>query len=118
MRQTTLLSLFLAGAFSLALFSLKYKVQDLDNSLKQLNQSIVAERRALHVLKAEWSLLNDPARLRPLAEQHLGLGPVSPAQVGTFASLQAPAVVGSSADGAGETLRLSSLPASARRIGR
>ena len=41
----------------------------------------------MHVLQAEFSLLAEPERLRRLASAHLGLVPVEPAQLGTFATL-------------------------------
>jgi cell division protein FtsL len=87
MRRTTVLFILLAAALSLALFSLKYEVQDLEDEFTVLNRSILAERRAMHVLKAEWSYLNDPARLGALAARHLGLRPVESEQLGTLGTL-------------------------------
>lgn len=87
MRRTTVLFVFLAAALSLALFSLKYQVQDLADEFAGLNRSILAERRAMHVLEAEWSYLNDPVRLSALAARHLGLRPVESEQLGTLATL-------------------------------
>ncbi len=87
MRRTTVLFVFLAAALSLALFSLKYQMQDLEDEFVGLNRSILAERRATHVLEAEWSYLNDPVRLGPLAARHLGLRPVESEQMGTLVTL-------------------------------
>ncbi len=87
MRRTTVLFILLAAALSLALFSLKYQVQDLEDEFVGLNRSISAERRAMHVLEAEWSYLNDPARLGALAARHLGLRPVESEQLGTLGTL-------------------------------
>jgi len=87
MRQTTMLFILIAGALSLALFSVKYQVQDLEDELANLNHSIKAERQAIRVLKAEWSHLNNPERLRGLAKRHLGLDAVMPAQMQTFKSV-------------------------------
>ena len=87
MRRTTVLFVFLAAALSLALFSLKYQVQDLEDEFVGLNRSILAERRATHVLEAEWSYLNDPVRLGALAVRHLGLRPVESEQMGTLGTL-------------------------------
>ncbi len=87
MRRTTVLFVFLAAALSLALFSLKYQVQDLEDEFVGLNRSILAERRATHVLEAEWSYLNDPVRLGALAARHLGLRPVESEQMGTLGTL-------------------------------
>ncbi len=96
-RRTTVLFIFLAAALSLALFSLKYQVQDLEDEFVVLNRSIMAERRAIHVLEAEWSYLNDPERLGGLAARHLGLRPVEPEQLSTLAALSVPASGGEGA---------------------
>ncbi len=85
MRHTTLLFLLLAGALSMALFSVKYQVQDLEQEMVGLNKSIINERQSIHVLQAEWSDLNDPERLRILAGRYLGMKPVDPARMVSFA---------------------------------
>ena len=90
MRQTTMLFILIAGALSLALFSVKYHVQDLEEELAKLNRSIKIERQAIRVLKAEWSHLNNPERLRGLAERHLGLGSVVSTQMQTFEGISKP----------------------------
>ena len=87
MRHTTLLFMLLAGALSVALFSVKYQVQDLEEELYGLNNSILGERQAVHVLNAEWSHLNNPERLSRLARQHLDMKPVEPEQLSTFEEL-------------------------------
>lgn len=84
MRHTTLLFLICAGALSLSLFALKYQVQDLRDELDQINQAAAEDRQAIHVLEAEWSHLNDPARLEALASRHLGLSRVKGRQLGTL----------------------------------
>lgn len=80
-KQTTTLILLLAGMMMLALFMVSYQVQDLEEKLEQLNQGIAADREAVHVLEAEWAHLNDPERLRSLAERHLGLQPMGADQL-------------------------------------
>ncbi len=87
MRPAAFVSLLLAGVLSLALFALKYQVQDLEDELAKLNRTIFADQEAIHVLKAEWSHLNDPRRLRSLARRHLGMKPVTPEQLATIADL-------------------------------
>ncbi|MBT3359400.1 MAG: hypothetical protein HN403_07210 [Rhodospirillales bacterium] len=81
-RQATLLAILLAAALSVVLFGVKYQVQDLEDELSSIDRGILNEERAIHVLRAEWSHLNDPERLRRLAERHLDLRPVSARQVG------------------------------------
>ena len=88
MRHTTLLFLLLAGALSIALFSVKYQVQDLEEELVELNRSIISERQSIHVLNAEWSHLNNPERLGILAERNLGMKPADPARMVSFRDVE------------------------------
>jgi cell division protein FtsL len=90
MRQSTILFLIIAGVLGLGLFLLKYEVADLERKISSLNREIVQNREAVHVLGAEWSYLNEPSRLAKLASQHLGLKPVTPAQLGTLDSVPFP----------------------------
>jgi cell division protein FtsL len=80
-RHTTVLFILLAGALSLVLFTVKYQVQDLEHELKTLVRNIDANQRAIHVLNAEWSHLNNTDRLRRLAERHLGMQPIGADQL-------------------------------------
>jgi cell division protein FtsL len=66
---------------ALGLFHVKYQVQRLEEELGLKHQSILEHREAIHVLKAEWSYLNRPARVSDLARRHLGLAPLVGAQV-------------------------------------
>ena len=81
MRQTTILALSMAAVMAVALFYLKYEVTDLETELDALNRAIVSDREAIHVLKAEWSHLNDVGRLKDLADRYLYLEPTDPAQI-------------------------------------
>ncbi len=84
MRQTTLLFLLVAGILSVALFAIKYQVQDLEEELVRLNRAIIAERQSIHVLQAEWSHFNNPERLADLARRYLGMKPMDPARMVDF----------------------------------
>jgi len=79
-RRSTLLTTVLAVSTGLALFVVKYQVQDLEDTLTTINREIADNRQAVHVLKAEWSHLNEPNRLRYLVARHLDLGPLDNAQ--------------------------------------
>ena len=81
LRHTTVLFLLLAGGISMVLFSVKYQVHDLEEEQKRFVGELDDERRAVHVLHAEWATLNDPDRIRELAQVHLGLVPIRPNQV-------------------------------------
>ena len=82
-RPAMVLIVLLAVSLSLTLFVVKYQVQDLEEELSGLNRAITEDRQAIHVLKAEWSHLNEPTRLRKLAERYLGLSAIATDQVGT-----------------------------------
>ncbi len=82
-RPAMLLTVLLAASLSLTLFSVKSKVQNLEDQLVGLNRSITDDRQATHVLKAEWSYLNEPTRLKILAERYLSLTAIDSRQVGT-----------------------------------
>tara|TARA_R110000772_G_scaffold268571_1_gene396444 strand:- start:180720 stop:181154 length:435 start_codon:yes stop_codon:yes gene_type:complete len=81
-KRTTFLALVLAAVMSLGLFMVSYQVQDLEDQLDALNRGIARDNRAVHVLQAEWAHLNDPQRLRLLAERYLGLEPIATKQLG------------------------------------
>jgi len=86
-RPTTVLWMGLAGAVGFGLFQLKHEVQELEDEMFRLNRTIVAEQQAIHVLKAEWSYINQPQRLQALAARHLDLQPMKPTQLGDLADL-------------------------------
>jgi hypothetical protein len=86
-RNTTLFTLLTAAALGFAVFAFKYQVRGLEEEYIGLNRTIIADRQAIHVLRAEWSHLNEPRRLKELSARILDLRPVEPSQVGTIASL-------------------------------
>jgi cell division protein FtsL len=70
----------LAGAAA-TLFEIKHEVQALEEELLMTERRIRNERETIEVLRAEWSFLNQPARIERLAREHLGLVPLSPDQI-------------------------------------
>lgn len=75
-RPTSSILLLLAAAAGGALFHISFEVSELDDRLAHLNRDIRSDREAIHVLRAEWSFLNQPERLEELARRHLDLMPV------------------------------------------
>lgn len=75
-------------ALGAILFQVKYTVLDLENAHRRLRRQIEQEYEKIHILKAEWAYLNDPARLQSLAKKHLKLAPISGAQLVAYADLQ------------------------------
>ncbi len=68
-------------------FVLKNRVHELETELTRLNTGIQNDVKAIHVLKAEWSHLNSPARLRQLAEEHISLSKARPEQIINLSAL-------------------------------
>ncbi|HEU0118476.1 MAG TPA: hypothetical protein VFR09_07560 [Alphaproteobacteria bacterium] len=68
-------------AASVGLFRTSDRVHDLTIKLHDLNASIEDEQKSIHVLKAEWVYLANPARIEASSKKHLALRPTSPQQV-------------------------------------
>jgi hypothetical protein len=99
-RPTSLILMVLAAAAGGALFQVAFEVSALDDELAQLNRDIRADREAIHVLRAEWSFLNQPERLEELTRRHLDLLPASGSQIAGTGAVpvmpqNAPAAAGS-----------------------
>jgi cell division protein FtsL len=81
MNQSTLLFVFLALIVGGVLFKVKYAVVEIEQKLAQTQDKIQRERENIHILRAEWSHLNEPQRLQKLAEKYLDLQPMKTEQV-------------------------------------
>ncbi len=84
MKPATLFWTVLAVCAGIALFIMKYEVGALEEQLGALNHDIAGNQQAVHVLKAEWSYLNRPARLEDLGSRLLKLKPLDGSQTGTI----------------------------------
>lgn len=73
MRLVTLLLCASLAALALLIYEVKHETRALDRRADALREAIKAERDAIAVLRAEWSLLNRPERVERLARKHLGL---------------------------------------------
>ena len=72
-RRATAMWILLAVFAGAGLFLVKHQVSALEGRLTHLDRAILQNQRAVHVLKAEWSFLNQPARLEDLGRRLLGL---------------------------------------------
>jgi hypothetical protein len=81
-RKITLLWLALTAFCAIALFHTSQKVHDERVKLAALDDSIGKEQESLRLLSAEWSYLNQPARLEKLAKAYLG--PLAPLKGSQF----------------------------------
>lgn len=86
-RQATALCVLLAVALAVVLLTVTHRVQGLEEELGNVRSGIAVEKQKIHVLQAEFSFLAEPERLRRLAGAHLGLVPVEPEQLASFATL-------------------------------
>ena len=79
-RPLTLVSLIAAAVAGLHLYQVKHSVSMLDRELREVNRQTEVVRERTQILRAEWALLNEPDRLRQVAQRHLALEPMAPAQ--------------------------------------
>ena len=79
-----------AVATAVGLFTVKYRVQDLEDKLDRNNQKIIESQKATHILRVEWAHLNEAERIEKLAIKHLKLEPASIKQVVRLDSLKQP----------------------------
>lgn len=81
MRLINIMWFGLVLVVAVAIFVLKYEVQTLEDDLAARQQEIQDHKQAIHVLKAEWTFLNDPTRLKRLGAEHLELAPADPSRI-------------------------------------
>ncbi|MBQ8677799.1 MAG: hypothetical protein IJ529_04975 [Alphaproteobacteria bacterium] len=87
-RITIYVLLFAVVFFSIAASSyLKNSVYRLENELRGIKQNIQTDKESIHVLNAEWSKLNNPARLRNLSANHIKLNPIRGEQIINYSAL-------------------------------
>ena len=79
---------FINSFLVLCLLVSAWLVYRLEHTIKQDERAIAAarkqirrERDNLDLLNAEWAILTRPERIERLARQHLGMRPVTPAQM-------------------------------------
>lgn len=81
MQRSTTLFCLLALLVSFILFKVKYEVVEVEERLSQTLRQIQREEENIHILKAEWSHLNEPQRLQKLSESFLDIGPIKTDQI-------------------------------------
>lgn len=87
--RTATLSLWvtLTCLVGFGMFIMKNQVQNLENELASINSNIEEDVKTIHILKAEWSHLNNPSRLRTLATKHILLNQVKAEQIINYSAL-------------------------------
>ena len=93
MRRTlSVAAIILTALMSYGLYNMKYEVRRLEDKLTTLNKTLVTERQAVQVLRAEWAYLNRPSRLQDLSGRHLDLQPIEVGQLTDLHELPVQAV--------------------------
>ncbi|MEG9861458.1 MAG: hypothetical protein V6Z81_03005 [Parvularculales bacterium] len=78
----------LTVVFSFVLYQVKYDVRDKHITLATLQDYILHEKESIQILEAEWSYLNDPARLQDIVRAHGTLQPLQAGQIQTLNDLR------------------------------
>ena len=86
-RVTRLLWPLMFAGLVFGLYNLKAQVEEQEKELARIQRAIDEEREAIQVLRAEWSYLNQPERLRRLGAAKLDLHPVGQRQLASFERL-------------------------------
>jgi len=85
LRLSTWLWLAVVGAVGYGMFQVKYEVMQVEDELGRVNRAIDADRDQLRVLNAEWSFVNQPARLDQLRQRFLAnLRPITRLELGSL----------------------------------
>jgi hypothetical protein len=79
-RPFTFLCLAAACGSGLYLYTEKHRAEMLDRQIAHVIRQTEAARQTTSLLHAEWGLLNNPDRLRPMAEKYLALTTMQPSQ--------------------------------------
>ena len=58
----------LAVGSGIGLFLMKDRVVGYEKELASIHRTIIADRREIHALKADWAVLTEPSRLRKLIQ--------------------------------------------------
>jgi hypothetical protein len=88
-RPFTLISAVLAVLSGLYLYHAKNASLMLDRKIERIARDTVTVAEQTRLLHAEWTLLNDPERLRQYADLYLALKPLAPTQFTALADLPA-----------------------------
>lgn len=81
MQRSTSIFFILALIGGFILFKVKYEVVEIEQKLAETELQISREKETIHILKAEWSHLNEPQRLQKLAEKYLDIMPMKTEQI-------------------------------------
>src|ERR1700760_777390 len=79
-RPITIVTFLMACGSGLYLYQSKHEVQLLDRTIEKTVRDTGARREQSRLLAAEWTMLNDPDRLRQFSDTYLSLKSINPQQ--------------------------------------
>ena len=80
-RPTMFMGMLVLAVLAFAVFQVEHRVHGLRNEYESINKQLVSDREAIHVLKAEWTYLNQPKRLKEMAAKYTDLSRIDAHQV-------------------------------------
>src|SRR5271156_6006583 len=86
-RPLTIATFLLACGSGLYLYQSKHEVQLLDRTIERTVRDTGALREQSRLLAAEWTMLNDPERLRQFSDTYLSLKTIAPSQFTSLTDL-------------------------------
>ncbi|HBK04842.1 MAG TPA: hypothetical protein DDZ81_03145 [Acetobacteraceae bacterium] len=86
-RPLTILTFLMACGSGLYLYQSKHEVQVLDRTIEKTVRETTALREQSRLLSAEWTMLNDPERLRQFSDTYLNMKSINPAQFTSLTDL-------------------------------
>ncbi|MDR3532557.1 MAG: hypothetical protein P4L90_18635 [Rhodopila sp.] len=86
-RPLTIVTFLMACGSGLYLYQSKHEVQLLDRTIERTVRDTGALREQSRLLAAEWTMLNDPDRLRQFSDTYLSLKTIAPSQFTSIADL-------------------------------
>lgn len=89
-RVLQVVSVVAAAAAAIFVFQIKYRAEAVAERATELQRQVDREAEAVSLLRAEWSLLNQPTRVQELVARHqdmLKLQPLDPKQIVRFEQL-------------------------------
>jgi hypothetical protein len=86
-RPITIATFLMACGSGLYLYQSKHEVQLLDRTIERTVRETSVLREQSRLLVAEWTMLNDPERLRQFSDTYLSLRSISPSQFSSLSDL-------------------------------
>lgn len=89
-RTINIVLAFTSVASLIAVYALKFSVEDAASHRFELTRQIERQEGQLSLLKADWAYLNQPNHIQPIVTRHaeaLGLKIIDQKQIGGFAEL-------------------------------